>query len=394
MSRPEAVLLDVGGVLLLPEPERICAAFERAGSAPPRDRLERAHYTAAAGFTTECDALADWGGCWQRYLDDYVDACGVPESERESVHRHLDSEFADAALWSSVEPAARDGLAHIAGTGVRLGIVSNADGVMGERLRRLELVQVGPGVGVEVGCVIDSGTVGVMKPDPRIFQLALDALGLDAGAAWYVGDIPGIDVVGARRAGLRAFLFDPFDLHHGADYDRVGSLTELARMVDVARGGRASARSRRLTRESARDASRRGDGAMARWVGDFLASRGSDNATLASGLAQSPHWWAGPLRVRLDDLVTLAGPEGDDVLCTVAPEDWERDVEHMEEHLDEGWEPPPLVAQFDDGRLLLQDGNHRYDAMRRAGERDAWVIVWFDSPDARDAFVAARPSSA
>ena len=34
---------------------------------------------------------------------------------------------------------------------------------------------------------------------------------------------------------------------------------------------------------------------LAHWVGDFLASRGSDNATLAAGLAQREHWWLGPL---------------------------------------------------------------------------------------------------
>lgn len=393
MARPEAVLMDVGGVLLLPEPDRICGAFERAGRVAPRDRLPRAHYTAAAGFTTECDALADWVTCWQQYLRDYVDACGVPDAERATVHRHLDSEFADAALWSSVEPSARDGLAQLARTGVPLGIVSNADGVMGERLRRLELVQVGPGVGVDVTCVIDSGAVGVMKPDPRIFELALDALGVDADATWYVGDIPGIDIVGARRAGVRPFLFDPLGLHHGADYDRVSSLADLARLVNEARRDRGTSSARRFTLASARDASQHGDEAMARWVGEFLASRGSDNATLASGLAQRPHWWAGPLRIRLDELVMLAGPDGDDVPCTVEPDVWEHDVEHMEVHLDEGWEPPPLIAQFDRGRLLLQDGNHRYEAMTRAGENDAWVVVWFDDPDERDAFLATRAPS-
>jgi putative hydrolase of the HAD superfamily len=90
---------------------------------------------------------------------------------------------------------------------------------------------VGPGVGIEVACVIDSGAVGVMKPDPRIFRLALDAMAVDADDAWYVGDMPGIDVVGARRAGLRPFVVDPLGLHADAGYDRVESLQELARLV-------------------------------------------------------------------------------------------------------------------------------------------------------------------
>jgi putative hydrolase of the HAD superfamily len=155
----------------------------------------------------------------------------VPPDLLEEVHRHLDSEFADAALWYREAPGCREGLAALAATGVRLGIVSNADGMIGERLRTREILQVGPGVGIEVACVIDSGAVGVMKPDPRIFRLALDAMAVDADDAWYVGDMPGIDVVGARRAGLRPFVVDPLGLHADAGYDRVESLQELARLV-------------------------------------------------------------------------------------------------------------------------------------------------------------------
>ena len=161
----------------------------------------------------------------------YVEALGVPEPDREEVHRHLDSEFADAALWLRVIPGCREGLAVLAETGVRLGVISNADGLMASRLRELEILQVGPGPGVEVECFLDSGEVGVMKPDPRIFQMALDALDVAPERAWYLGDMPGIDVVGARRAGLRPFIIDPLGLHHDADYDRVDSLEDLAERV-------------------------------------------------------------------------------------------------------------------------------------------------------------------
>ena len=228
MTRPGAVLLDAGGVLLLPEHDRILGAFSRAECAVPAALLDRAHYLAASRFTTDVDVERDWQGCWQHYLDAYIDACGVADDARDDVHRHLDSEFADAALWTEVVPGCREGLAALAETRVRLGIVSNADGVIGERLRALEILQVGPGVGVEVACVIDSGAVGVMKPDPRIFHLALDAIGAGADDTWYVGDMPAIDVVGARRAGLRPLLLDPLGLHHDADYERVDSLADVA----------------------------------------------------------------------------------------------------------------------------------------------------------------------
>jgi putative hydrolase of the HAD superfamily len=70
-----------------------------------------------------------------------------------------------------------------------------------------------------------------MKPDPRIFHAAVDLLGLPAEEVWYVGDMPAIDVVGARRAGLRPFLMDPLGLHLDADYDRVPSLAALADLI-------------------------------------------------------------------------------------------------------------------------------------------------------------------
>jgi FMN phosphatase YigB (HAD superfamily) len=229
MTTPTAVLLDVGGIFLVPEHDRILGALERAGFTGSAEILDHAHYAGALAFPI-ADEL-DWPLRWRAYLDGYITRCGVPDDLREDVHEHLDSEFADAALWFRELPGSRDGLRALAATGVRLGIVSNADGLIGQRLADRELLQVGPGIGVEVDCVIDSGAVGIMKPDPRIFHLALEAMDIAAEDAWYVGDMPGIDVVGARAAGLRPFVMDPHGLHHDADYDRVESLTELAALV-------------------------------------------------------------------------------------------------------------------------------------------------------------------
>jgi putative hydrolase of the HAD superfamily len=229
--RPEAVLLDAGGVLVLPDPSRVLGAFTRAECTVEADVLADAHYRAATRFATDVDPDADWAGSWLSYLQAYTEWCGVAEDRRAEAHRHIDNEFADAALWVHAIPGVHQGLRALADTGVKLGIVSNADGMMGQRLAQLEICQVGPGIAIEVACVIDSGNVGVMKPDPRIFAAALDVMGVDAERAWYVGDMPAFDVVGARRAGLRPFLMDPLGLHLGADYDRVGSLAELAYQI-------------------------------------------------------------------------------------------------------------------------------------------------------------------
>ncbi len=144
---------------------------------------------------------------------------------------------------------------------------------------------------------------------------------------------------------------------------------------------------------SARRAAAAGD--TARWVGEFLASRGSENAELAAGLALRPHEWFGPLRIPIDQLVRLAGPEAD-ATCPIEPAEWEHDIEAMESSLDEGWEAPPLLAELRDDQLLLQDGNHRCEALRREGERHAWVLVWCDDADASERFrslLAANPTA-
>jgi hypothetical protein len=129
------------------------------------------------------------------------------------------------------------------------------------------------------------------------------------------------------------------------------------------------------------------DEAIARWVGDFLASRGSDNEVLAAALAQAPHWWFGPIELPVAELERLAGPE-DEALCDIDPEEWEDDVDAMQDSIDDGWEPPPLLAEWQSGRLLLQDGNHRYEALVRAGAAQAWTLVYFPSLAERDRFAA------
>ena len=228
------MLLDAGGVFLLPDHDRIRGAFKRAEHDVDAALLDAAHYRAATRFTTDLDVERDWQGCWERYLDTYVDACGVVADEAREVHRHVDSEFADAALWVQEAPGCRTGLAALAATGVTLGVVSNADGLVASRLQEHELLQVGPGPGVDVACVIDSGVVGVMKPAARIFAIALEAIEVAAADAWYVGDMPAIDVVGAQRAGLRPLVIDPLGLHESEEYTAVASLADVAALVDRA----------------------------------------------------------------------------------------------------------------------------------------------------------------
>jgi putative hydrolase of the HAD superfamily len=87
------------------------------------------------------------------------------------------------------------------------------------------------GILPEFDVVIDSRLVGFEKPDPRIFQAALDRLGAAPADALYVGDIYEVDVVGARGAGLDVILLDPVGNHAGRDVRTVRNIAEVADLL-------------------------------------------------------------------------------------------------------------------------------------------------------------------
>lgn len=96
-------------------------------------------------------------------------------------------------------PGAQETLAALHAQGLRLGLVSNTvwPGVF--HLEDLERF----GLASYLECTLFSADVGIWKPDPRIFHLALEALDLQPDEAAYVGDHPYFDVYGAQQAGLR-----------------------------------------------------------------------------------------------------------------------------------------------------------------------------------------------
>ena len=129
------------------------------------------------------------------------------------------------------------------------------------------------------------------------------------------------------------------------------------------------------------------EGRLAEWVVEFLASPGSSNSALAAAFALSDASYLGPIRFALDRLTPMAGPIGDEVDVPVAEEIWDADVEAMEHSIEQGWHPPPLVVSHHDGKYFLEDGNHRYETLRRTGATDAWTILLFAGEVERDRYV-------
>jgi FMN phosphatase YigB (HAD superfamily) len=112
----------------------------------------------------------------------------------------------------------------------RLGVVSNFTGNLETCLVELHLR-------APFAIVCDSAVVGVSKPDPRIFEIALARLSADPSDAWMVGDNPMADLVPAAGLGLRTcWLAPPTDdraLPPGIPTARIASLTAFPAILDV-----------------------------------------------------------------------------------------------------------------------------------------------------------------
>lgn len=231
----EAVLLDVGGVFFLPERERLLPAFAHTRSdVGDHDVFDRAHYAGVAAireFREGDDAT------WATYHEAYARACGVDDDALAETARVLMREWARENVWTRLVPGAVDALVALSDLGVKLAIVSNSDGTVETLLRDRRVCQVGEGAGVRVETILDSSVVGFAKPDPRIFTLALERLGVDRSRAIHVGDTPGADVEGALAAGIRPVLLDPLDLHAELGITRVRDLADVVALVVASRRG-------------------------------------------------------------------------------------------------------------------------------------------------------------
>ena len=264
-----AILLDAGGVLVFPARDLVLPPLQAAGLAPDIGALEQAHYLAMAAQDTAPvpPAASTW---WHQYLLSYVAACGVAEAGRDGLAAQI-VQATRGQNWSHVGAGVASGLRDLAALGVPMGVVSNSDGTVQAELRRLgvcyapdrqadgrhdgqadghdavqadghDAVQAdgrhdgqadGRHDGVRVGVIVDSAVAGVAKPDPAIFGIALEALGVPASkTVLHVGDSVRYDVAGALAAGLQPVHLDPFGVCPAPDgHPHVATLQELARIL-------------------------------------------------------------------------------------------------------------------------------------------------------------------
>jgi len=226
-----AVLFDAGGTLIHPDYGRVGAVLERQlGRAPAPNAWTAAEYEGRAAVEAAMaaeDGSRD-GDRWTLHFAAMFRSLGYDDAEIGRVAPFLVAEHRRANLWTVPQPGAAEGLAALRGAGYVVGVVSNADGTVDRLLADA-------GLAADLAFVVDSGAVGVEKPDPAIFRLALERAEVPASDALYVGDLYPVDVVGARRAGVEPVLLDPLGRYGDRDCRTARDVPDLCRELVAAR---------------------------------------------------------------------------------------------------------------------------------------------------------------
>ncbi len=245
--RYRLLLLDAGFTLLAPRrtlADALSGVLAEDGHTVTRDELHAAWEVADRWFWDEYhrpgnDTWTDDGridAYWRRYHARMLDELGL-EPRREMLDRILTSQFrADAwELYDDVLPMLR----HVrdAEPAITIGVVSDWGSNLHEILTDLELDP-------WLDFVLASGAVGLAKPDPAFFRVALDRADAAPGEALMVGDSYRADVHGARSAGVDALWLDRTDGpslralggHVPGDVRCIGSLAEVPSLLGIGIG--------------------------------------------------------------------------------------------------------------------------------------------------------------
>ena len=162
------------------------------------------------------DSLRFWSFLYRMLLKEL----GIEDEELVSALYATFSDISSYALFDDVLPALR----RLESEGYRLGLISNFEEWLEEMLIELEVGHL-----FEVRVV--SGIEGVEKPDPRIYERALQRAGAQAHAAVHVGDSPAMDVEPAIATGMRAVLLDRLGRYGDHPGTVISSLDELFGVV-------------------------------------------------------------------------------------------------------------------------------------------------------------------
>lgn len=217
MSALKGVLFDAGGTLVQVHADRLADEL-RARGADPRDLSDAFWRTLVlmdAQVGPDGEEPAGW---YDRFLATMAAHSALPADLVAEAWRAADER---QHLWDDPIPGAHECVTRLREAGLKVGVVSNSDGRVEAALARAGLAEL-----FEV--IVDSGVVGVAKPDPAIFAHALEPLGLAPHETWYIGDTLTFDAAGADAAGLQSWIIDHRGLHTAPHPRRVRTLADFA----------------------------------------------------------------------------------------------------------------------------------------------------------------------
>jgi len=221
-----ACIFDVGGTLVHPDWPRLVQLAESAsGQSFEVHDLGRAFSKMLQevnvemqrdGFVTPDEMKRPHWTFRRMYA-----SLGIADEVCERIIEDLRTSHDERHIWCGLDPEAGDVIRALRKDGFILAVISNTeDG-------RLEDSLSAAGIADAFDLKVDSQRVGIRKPDPAIFNFALERLRLHPDEAVYVGDSYVFDALAARTAGLRGILLDPHDLHREVECARIHSLREL-----------------------------------------------------------------------------------------------------------------------------------------------------------------------
>ncbi len=222
-----AIFFDAGNTLIHMDFDAIAAALARQGVTATAGDVQRAEWRARIRLdaTFHPGASTEHPDTGDRYLAFVLDELGVRSPATLTALTAWRRAYnLPNGLWTVLEPEAEAALALTRHAGLTAAVISNSNGTIAAILDTFGLAR-------HLDFVIDSSKVGVEKPDPRIFQIALARAGLHPEEAAYIGDFYSIDILGARAAGLHAVLMDPGACWPSLDCPKAASALHAVRFL-------------------------------------------------------------------------------------------------------------------------------------------------------------------
>ena len=147
---------------------------------------------------------------------------GDVESKASALYERFIIREGFMPLHSDVE----DTLIRLRAAGLRLGVLSNFPSHLEDTLKA-------HGIHGHFDFFVTSSLVGMEKPDPAIFELAIARAGVPRDQILYLGDDPDDDIQGASAVGLAAILVDRHNRWPEVTCPRIKSLAELPAIVQT-----------------------------------------------------------------------------------------------------------------------------------------------------------------